>query len=77
MKSLLRSPRELSTEKDDEAIIDKDAVHPLMDDELDLGNVARKVHIKKGSVEELALEKSGKDKLEGLMNDGTFITIHG
>lgn len=46
-----------------------------MDDNFEIVNVARKEHAKKGSAEELAFEKSRKDELVGLMNDGTFIPI--
>ena len=44
--------------------------------ETDLGNVARKVQVKKGSVEEQAFKSSRLSELEGLVKDGTFVPIH-
>lgn len=41
----------------------------------ELGNIARKIQVEEGSKEEFAFTKSHKDKLEGFMNDGTFVPI--
>ena len=46
------------------------------DDEVDLGDKARKIKVKKGSVEEVAFKESRKAELDGLLNDGTFVPVH-
>lgn len=44
-------------------------------DEVDLGNVAIKIVVKKGSVEERAFAESRRYELEGLLKDGTFSPV--
>lgn len=43
-----------------------------MQDDIDLGDEARKVDVKRGSLEEKAFSASRKTELEGLLRDGTF-----